>query len=281
MKHLNLFVLFLAIILLASCQPKTKTTPEQTNAPEWKIGIQTYTFHKFTLLEALDKTKDLGLNYAEAYFSQPLGGVFSDSIYLNYDLSEELKTQLKEEFKKRDITLYAFGVAVYDSNEEWEKFFQFAKEMGIHTVTCEPALEQLDFVEQLALKHNIEVAIHNHPDPSVYADPDVLVKALEGRNQIMGVCADIGHWKRTGNDPLEALKKLSGRIKVIHMKDLDDKMEDTIWGTGSLQIKDVLQELKNQKFDGLISIEYESFGDSQIEEITKSLDFYKLCTTNN
>ena len=266
MKFIKSLLLFV-ILCFAACK-------EEAKQPEWKLGIQTYTFHKFTLMETLDKSKDLNIHYAEAFFFQALGKNFADSAYLNFDLTEDVKKQLKEEFTKRNITLYAFGVASYDTTEDWERFFSFSKEMGIHTVTCEPKLEQLDFVESLALKYNIEVAIHNHPDPSIYADPKVLEKALEGRNPIMGVCADIGHWKRTGNDPIESLKKFEGRIKVVHMKDLNEKMKDTTWGTGVLQVKEVLKELKRQKFSGLISVEYEDFGDSQLDDIKKSLEYF-------
>ncbi|MDR1718112.1 MAG: sugar phosphate isomerase/epimerase [Prevotella sp.] len=266
MKCFKLLILSV-ILCFTACK-------EETKQPEWKLGIQTYTFHKFTLMETLDRSKDLGLHYAEAYFFQTLGKNFTDTAYLNFDIADNVKKQLKEEFAKRDITLYAFGVAFYDTTEEWERFFSFSKDMGIHTVTCEPKLEHLDFVEKLALKYNIEVAIHNHPAPSVYADPDVLFDALEGRDRIMGVCADIGHWKRTGNDPLETLKKFDGRIKVVHIKDLDEKMRDTTWGTGILQVKEVLNELKRQRFNGLVSVEYEDFGDSQLDDIKKSLEYF-------
>ncbi len=246
------------------------------NKPEeWKTGIQTYTFHAFSLMETLDKSKDLGLHYAEAFFFQELGAGFADTAYLNYDLPQAVRAQLKAEFAKRDIQLYSFGVAFYDTEDEWKQFFAFAKDMGIHTVTCEPRLDQLDLVEKLALQYNIEAAIHNHPSPSVYADPDVLVKALEGRNPILGVCADIGHWKRMGKDPAETLKQFNGRVKVVHLKDLSEQLEDTSWGTGILPIKEVLNELKAQHFNGLISIEYENFSDSQLDDITRSLAFYK------
>lgn len=274
MKYIKYAILLTIVGFMTAC-PAKKPDVQQSDAPGWKIGIQTYTFHQFTLMETLDKTKDLGLKYAEAFFFQSLGGNFVDTAYLNYDIPQETRIQLKEEFAKRDIVLYSFGVAFYDTDEDWEKFFAFAKDMGIHTVTCEPKLEHLDVVEQLALKHNIEVAIHNHPDPSVYADPNVLLKALEGRDPIMGVCADIGHWKRSGFDPIETLKMFDGRIKVVHLKDLSVELEDTTWGTGILKVKDALTELKKQKFDGLISIEYENFSDSQLDDIVKSLEFYE------
>lgn len=60
------------------------------------------------------------------------------------------------------------------------------------------------------------------------------------------------------------------------MKDLNEAMEDTTWGTGVLQVKEVINELKRQNFNGLISTEYESFGDSQIDDIKKSLEYFML-----
>ena len=102
-------------------------------------------------------------------------------------------------------------------------------------------------------------------------------KALKGRSSLMGVCADIGHWKRVGEDPLKNLQKLSGRIKVAHLKDLTDKMEDATWGTGILPVKAFVNELKRQHFNGLISIEYDDFK-SDIQEIRNSLEFLRKCS---
>lgn len=266
MRTFKLYLWLLTAILLMGCTLKQ---------PVWKTGIQTYTFHAFTLMETLDKTKDLGLHYAEAFFFQELGAGFADSTYLNFDLPASLRSQLKEEFARRDIRLYSLGVAFYDAEEDWKQFFAFAADMGVHTVTCEPRLDQLDLVEKLALQYKIEVAIHNHPAPSVYANPDVLAKALEGRNPIMGACADIGHWKRMGKDPVETLKRFNGRVKVVHLKDLNAQLEDTSWGTGILPVKEVLNELKTQHFNGLISVEYENFSDTQLDDITRSLEYYK------
>ena len=36
----------------------------------------------------------------------------------------------------------------------------------------------------------------------------------------MGSCADIGHWVRSGLQPVECVKILKGRIMSSHMKDL-------------------------------------------------------------
>lgn len=245
---------------------------------DWKVGIQTYTFHNSTLMETLDKTRQLGLGYAEAFFFQELGAPFPKETYLNYDLSDDDCALLRHEFKKRGIKPIAFGVASYGKNEEWDAFFAFAHKIGAQIVTVEPELNQLDYVESLAKKYNMEVAIHNHPNPSIYASADVVVKALKGRSPLMGVCADIGHWKRVGEDPMVNLRKLDGRIKVAHLKDLNKQMVDATWGTGILPVKAVVNELKRQGFKGLISIEYENFDADQLRDIAESLKYLEKCT---
>ncbi len=129
-------------------------------------------------------------------------------------------------------------------------------------------------VENLAKEFNIGVAIHNHSNPSVYADPNVLAKALEGRSDLMGVCADIGHWRRAGADPLETIKSFKGLLKVIHIKDLNANLEDGVWGTGIVPVKEIVEELVRQNFDGLISVEYENFGSSTMDDVAKSLMYF-------
>ena len=73
-------------------------------------------------------------------------------------------------------------------------------------------------------------------------------EVLKGRSPLMGVCADIGHWKRVGEDPLKNLQKLSGRIKVAHLKDLTDKMEDATVGNRDLTGKSVRQRAEASAF---------------------------------
>lgn len=256
----------LFVLLLLTCT---------TDVPNWKLGIQTYTFHKFTLVEALKKAKELKLNYAEAYFGQTLGNGFADSLYLDYTLDRETRALIKDLFAENGVKLYSLGVAMYSTEQEWTRFFDFARDMEVPNVSCEPQLEHLDLVERLAINHNINVAIHNHPGSSTYADPAVLIGALKGRNKRMGVCADPGHWKREGKRPVEILKQFEGRIKVIHIKDLSASMEDTVWGSGVLEVNELIRELLKQHFDGLMAIEFENFGVNQMNDIKASLDYYK------
>ena len=123
-------------------------------------------------------------------------------------------------------------------------------------------------------KYKIHAALHNHPTPSKYWNPDVVLASLDGRSQYMGAAADVGHWMRSGLDPVECLKKLDGRILHLHFKDLNAFGEkgahDVHWGTGKLPIEEVIVELKRQKFKGMLSAEYEYNWASNKDDVKQS-----------
>jgi sugar phosphate isomerase/epimerase len=270
MKRINAFILLVCLCSICAAGQKT--------LHRWKLGVQAFTFHKFTFMETLDRLDSLGLHHVEVYFGQPLGEGF-DNQTMDYSMDTPTIEKLKAAAKRRNVGITACGVVVCNSESEWEKLFDFAKRMGISLITCEPQTEHLDCVERLAEKYKIDVAIHNHPKPSLYRHPDLLMKALEGRGKRMGVCADVGHWKREGIEPVEALEKVSARLKSLHFKDIKlaladetpEQLHDVVWGTGSCNIAGMIELLKRIKFDGLMSIEYEYNWYNSVPDIRKCI----------
>lgn len=284
MKQLTKFFvgcMAVALVIFASCSTNVPATKGASKAkgpfPEeklgWKLGSQAYTFRLFTFAEALDKIASANLRYVEAFPGQPVGAGSSEK--MTYELSPEGRKLVKQLLKDRGITVHAYGVVGAKDEAEWEKVFQFAKDLGIEVINAEPAENQLDYLSKLCDQYNIKMAIHNHPEPSHYWNPDVVLKALEGRSQKMGAAADVGHWMRSGLNPIECLKKLEGRVYHVHFKDLngfgDKKAHDVIWGTGKLGLKEVQAELKRQNFKGMISAEYEYNWENSLPEVTESV----------
>jgi len=246
----------------------------------WKTGAQSYTFHKFTFVEALDKLQELDLQYVEMYYGQRLGEGFGEQ-RMDFRMDKATQTKVLEAAKARNVEIIASGVVICENEQEWEELFRFAKEMGISIITCEPVPEHLDLVEQLAEQYQIDVAIHNHPQPSNYWHPDLVMQALEGRSRRMGVCADVGHWKREGIDPVKALEQVGDRLKSLHFKDIkapeagEEEQHDVIWGTGVCDVPAMLRVLKNIPFNGLMSIEYEYNWENSVPDIKKCLEMMK------
>lgn len=242
----------------------------------WKLGSQAYTFRKFTLEETLNKLNDLGVKYVELYGNQVIGAGIEGTT--DYKMSAEKRQQLKDLLKSKGITATAFGVANGQNEAEWIQLFEFAKDMGIGVITSEPNYDDLDMVESLCVKYNIKVAIHDHPIPSKYWHPDIPMTLLKGRSELMGVCADIGHWVRSGLDPLECLKKVESRLISFHMKDLnvfgERSAHDVPWGTGVSNIAGVMNEMKRQGFQGPISIEYEHKPENNMEEVRECVQYF-------
>jgi sugar phosphate isomerase/epimerase len=264
----------------------------------WQVSIHAYTFRKFSIFECIDKTAALGLKHMSLSGSVSLDG--SNSLN-TVRLSDKDAEAIRSAAAAKGIKLVNIGVVQLPPNEEESrKVFEFAKKMGIDTLVAEPEPAALDTVEKLCKEYNIKVAIHNHPKPSHYWNPDTVLAAVQGRTPLMGACADTGHWLRSGLDPVECLKKLEGRVITLHFKDLvpDDPkapskapaaakkkqseskaMHDVPWGKGVGHIKDQLAELKRQGFHGVFGVEYEYHWDNSMPEIAKGIEFfYATCS---
>ena len=243
----------------------------------WRLGVQMWTFNRFTLFEGIDKTASLGLGWIEMYpgqvVSKETGDVRTDN------MSAEVTAKLKAKLKAAGIKVVNYGVVGLPNDEAASrKIFDFAKDMGIETIVSEPGPEAFDLVDKLAQEYKINVAIHNHPKPSRYWNPDTVVKALEGRSKWMGACIDTGHLPRSGIDAVEAVKKLEGRIISFHFKDVNEfgknSAHDVPWGTGVSNVKAVLTELDRQGFKGVFSVEYEYNWDNSVPEIRQCVEFF-------
>jgi len=251
------------------------TGNSQTN---WQLSIQTWTFHKYSLLEAVDKADSLGIKYIEVYPGQRVGEGYTGPF--SYNLSNEERTRLKNYFKKKGIKIIALGVVdkEYYNPDNLEKFFIFCKDMEISFLTAEPEPADLDLFNQLAEKYKMKVALHCHPKPtSHYWHPDSTVAAMKGRKNI-GAWPDMGHWARNGVNIIDALKKMEGKLWGMHFKDVkkfdDVSAVDTLFGKGVCDLPAVMKELKRQQFKGVISLEYEANEDNNMSDMKLNKLFY-------
>lgn len=275
MKTLKLTLLAgIAFLLLSSCSSNQTSKAEKQG---WKLSMQSYTFHLFSAVEALEKTQQLGLHCIEIYPGQKMGEGFGDAVF-GYDLTTEHQNQLKDLAKSKDIKIVSSGVWT-PKRDEWEKVFSFAKSMGMEFISAEPSREDWDVVENLAKQYGIKVAVHNHPNENSYWKPEILLEYIGNRDALLGSSADVGHFKRMGIDPIPALKQLQGRLMAMHFKDIapqgtEGTLEDVVWGTGVLNVKGILEELKRQNFKGYFTIEYEANWENNLPEIKQSIDYF-------
>lgn len=287
MKKNNLLLILVTVFIIGCSTSKPEGNRQAVTHPEaawgWHLGAQAYTFNRFTFTEALEKIDSAGLRYVEAYPQQVIGGGIEEK--MDYNMSEDSKKYIMQMLKKKNIVLEAYGVIKTKVDSDWEKVFAFAKSMGVKTITCEPEARLLDHISALCDRYDIQAAIHNHPDPSYYWSPEIVLNSIKGRSARMGAAADIGHWVRSGLDPVACLKKLEGRIYHLHFKDLNEKgnkkAHDVHWGTGVNNIPGVIAELKRQHFKGMIAAEYEYNWDNNMADVKKSVENFRSIVKGN
>lgn len=270
----------LAVVLLtASLSPAEETVASQSAAEKlgWQLAVHSYTFRLFSIFDAVDRTAACGIKSMSISGNVNLQkGVATPTA----KLTDEAVASIESKMKAAGIApkFVNMGVVSLQTDEAKDRvIFEAAKKMGIDVLVAEPPEAALDTVEKLAKEYNIKVAIHDHPKPSHYWNPDTVLAAVKGRSPLIGACADTGHWVRSGLDPVECLKKLEGRVICLHFKDLSEKSpkaHDVPWGTGISNAKGMMAELKRQGFKGAFCVEYEYKWEDSVPEITQCAKFF-------
>jgi sugar phosphate isomerase/epimerase len=237
----------------------------------WRLGCQAWTFNKHTFFDAVDLTAGLGLHYIEGFPNQSVSKEINAKF--NEGLSAADRKAIKTKLNDSGVKLVNFGVTGIDGR----KTFDFAKDMGLETIVSEPAEKDFPKLDQLCGEYEINIAIHDHPKPSHYWNPDTVLKVTKGLSKRIGACCDTGHWPRSGLNALDCLKKLEGRIISFHFKDVNKvgpDAHDVPWGTGVNNVKGMLAEIHRQGVKAVFSVEYEYHWDSSLPEIARSVAYF-------
>ena len=240
------------------------------NATNLKLGIQLYSLRNFPLDVALKHAKDLGFEQVEFY-----SGMFP------LDSSDEKIAEIVGKVKALGLTISSHGVNQFTKDSDANRrVFEFAKKAGLKTITAGPTPDSMDSLNDLVKEYNIRIAIHNHGPKDRFNKVTDLLKAIEGRDERIGACADLGHYIRSGEKPVEVIRALRGRLFGIHLKDfatMEDKAKGVLLGQGHLQCDAVFDALIQAKFpsDGALSLEYEENPNDPIEDIRKCVETAK------
>jgi sugar phosphate isomerase/epimerase len=215
----------------------------------FKMGIQSYSLRGFKVNEALEISKKLGLHYWEAYPDHIKVG--SVPTYI---------AEQKALLAGSDVKLIAFGVVGFSDNEtKAREYFDFAKAIGIESLSADPAKNDATFnlLDKLVAEYGVNIAIHNHGPNASYDKIDDVVKWTKDRHPRIGACVDTGHYLRSKENPVEALERLKDRVFGVHLKDVKDAKTFKILGEGDLDVLGCLKVLQKIKYKYCLALEYE------------------------
>jgi inosose dehydratase len=234
------------------------------------VGVQSYSLRNFKLPEAIRHLQGMGVHYVE-FAGTHLPPTASDE-----QIAEALKLA-----HDADLKVSAHGVNAFSKDHAKNKaIFDFAKKLGVRTITANPNNDADTFgsLDKLVAEYNIRIAIHNHGPGALYDKLDGVVKAIKDHDKRIGACVDCGHFLRSGEDPVKCVLELKDRVYGVHMKDekeMNTKASaNVIIGKGHLDVVGLFKALRQVKFpaDGALSLEYEANPQNPIDDMKACLE---------
>ncbi len=227
-----------------------------------KVGLASYSVNKMSFDELVALLKNLGLRY-----------VSLKDCHLPMSLTkEQIQSRIKK-LKDIGVTAISGGVIYLKSDEAGQRrAFEYAKNAGFQdaVISLDPAA--LPVTEKLAREYDLRVAIHNHgPGDKHWPSALGAYERIKDLDPHVGLCVDIGHVFREGDNEVEVVRKVKDRLYDFHLKDYakvgPGKFATRILGQGDINLKGVLKELLAQHYAGMVGLEYERFGKNEPAEL--------------
>lgn len=276
----------LAALLLSAPTLFAEPIPESAKINGVAVGLQCWTFNRFSVMEAIEKTAQAGGTVIEFYPGQKLSPDQPDAKW-DHNASDEMIAQVKAKLAKHGVRAVNYGVVGVPTDVAGaRKILDFARKLGLYAITTE-SVEALPTLSKLVGEYDVKVGIHNHPkqpnNPNYKVwDPAYVLSVTKDLDPRIGAACDTGHWIRSGLNPVDCLKTLQGRVVSSHLKDLNKVgagAEDVPYGTGVANIPAILNELKRQGFQGNISIEYETLWENNVPAAAQCIGFIRGYTS--
>jgi sugar phosphate isomerase/epimerase len=218
----------------------------------FQMGMQSYTLRAFPVDKVLDIMQALGIETVEFFDAHYPSGSSDESI-----------SAMNQKLAEHKLKLLSHGVHAFGKDHEANKrLFDFARRAGIRNLTADPSEDSFDSLDKLVAEYNVRIAIHNHGPGARYDKIDSVLNAIRNRHPNIGACADLGHFIRSGEDPVLAINLLEGRLFGVHLKDFEAPRADAkgcVLGKGSLDVEATFKALKKVNFpsDACLALEYE------------------------
>lgn len=259
---------------LAGASPvmATAVAPETTAAAPaedlFKLGMAGYTFVHFKLDQALEMMRKVDVHY-----------LCIKDFHLPLNSTDEQIAAFHAQLKASNVTGYAVGPIYMKTTQEIDNGFAYAKRVGVKLIVGVPNEDLLPYVEKKVKEYDMRYAIHIHgPDIKLWPNASSVIDAVKNLDPRMGMCFDMGHDARFGDDPIADLKKYADRIFDIHLKNVSAASKEgktCELGRGIIDVPAFVDMLRKIKYSGSCSLEYEKDMKDPLAGIAESIGYFK------
>ncbi|HEX3682282.1 MAG TPA: sugar phosphate isomerase/epimerase [Bryobacteraceae bacterium] len=237
---------------------------------DFKLGVASYSFRKFSRAQAIQMTKQLGTPYLNV-----------KDFHLPLDSTPEQIDAARKEFADAGIIVVGCGNVSFQKDDaaDIRGKFEYAKRAGFPLIVCAPTAVTLPKLEPFVKEYNIEIAVHNHgPEDKNFPTPQSVLKIVKNMDPRCGLCIDVGHTARTGVDVVESIAEAGPRLLDMHVKDLAEtrvKESQVAVGEGKLPFPQIFLQLIKMKYGGCVNLEYEIDEENPLPGMQKSFSYMR------
>lgn len=236
-----------------------------------QLGLASYTFRNFTRSQLIGFMKELKIDQLNAKDAKD---------HLPSDPTGE--QQALADYQAAGIHLHAAGAIYFQkgTDDDIRAKFEYARRAEIPVIVAgDPTPQTLPRIEQFAQQYDIQVAIHNHgPEDKLWPSPLDVLKDIQGMDERIGCCIDVGHTVRAGTDVVQSIHAVGSRLFNMHMKDLTDfhdKASQVAVGDGKMPVREIFEALIAIRYPGYVDLEYEVHPEDPMPGVTKSFTYMR------
>ena len=243
-----------------------------------QIGVQSYTFRKFTLERMLDAMRAVGLDSVELWTG-------------HLDPAKDDEAAFKAARGKLDaagikVSAYCVNFQPDVSDALLDKAFKGAGLLGTRLMTTSTEKAVVPKIDTWAQKYGVTVGLHNHwlkdswfhgNEQQNFGGPADFEEGLAGRSKHIAINLDAGHFSAAGYDPVAFFEQHHDRIVSLHVKDraADAQHSYTRFGKGATPIAALMKACRKVGFKYAVNLEYEIEEDDPTEAVRDSYDYVK------
>src|ERR1044071_4565954 len=105
--------------------------PSDAKVGGFGLGAQAYTFNRFSVFEAIEKTAQAGGKTIEFFPGQKLAADEPNTKW-DHHASDEMVQKVKARLAQHKIVAVNYGVVGGKDAAEWRQIFEFAQKLGLY-----------------------------------------------------------------------------------------------------------------------------------------------------
>jgi len=238
--------------------------------PAFKVGVATVTLKSLPLDNMLAAVKRVGLD--------------TISLHRSHSPWENQPGQWKEiadKIRAAGITPRCCGVLSLKNDEAaMRRMMDYVRAHGLSFFSCSVEKSALPLLERLVREYDFRAAIHNHgPEDKAWPGPRSVWDAIQPLDPRIGLCLDVGHSYRAGEDPADAVRRYRSRLYDVHVKDSVAEVgkEDipVEMGRGRLDLGNILTALIETDYRENVWFEYEKDPNDPVPGLAESVGYVR------